>query len=183
MLEPITTEELAGEVGRDNFEDERLNNRLRNLIGRLSVEPKLSLPRVLDSAGLAAAYRFFSNHRVPPDSILQAHFDATRERCEVQGDFLIVHDSTKFLYRYDGEREGLGRVKRGSTNGKQAFFAHLSLAISADGTRRPLGIAAFKTWIRGSEKTGTEYQRWEEQIRQSSSRLSAIKSAIHVMDR
>jgi hypothetical protein len=183
MLEPITTEELAGEVGRDNFEDERLNNRLRNLIGRLSVEPKLSLPRVLDSAGLEAAYRFFSNHRVTPDSILQAHFDATRERCEVQGDFLIVHDSTKFLYRYDGEREGLGRVKRGSTNGKQAFFAHLSLAISADGTRRPLGIAAFKTWIRGSEKTGTEYQRWEEQIRQSSSRLSAIKSAIHVMDR
>lgn len=183
MLEPITTEELAGEVARGNFDDERLNTRLRNLVDRLSVEPKLSLPRVLDSAGLEAAYRFFSNHRVTPDLILQPHFDATRERCAAKGDVLIVHDSTKFLYRYDGEREGLGRVKRGSSSGKQAFFAHLSLAVSAEGTRRPLGIAAFKSWIRGPEKTGTEYQRWEEQIRQSSSHLCAIKSAIHVMDR
>lgn len=183
MQEPVTTEELAVEVGRGNFEDERLNARLRNLVGRLSVEPKLSLPRVLDSAGLEAAYRFFSNHRVTPDLILQAHFEATRERCETEGDFLIIHDSTKFLYRYDGEREGLGRVKPGATSGQQAFFAHLSLAVSADGTRRPLGIAAFKTWIRGPQKTGTEYQRWEEQIRESSSHLRATKSAIHVMDR
>lgn len=183
MLEPITTEALGAEVGRGNFKDERLNFRLRSVVGRLSTNPELSLPRAFDSAGLEAAYRFFSNHQVTPELILQAHFEATRQRCEVEGDFLIVHDSTKFLYRYDGEREGLGRVKRGSTNGKQAFFAHLSLAVSADGTRRPLGIAAFKTWIRGSEKTGTEYQRWEEQIRQSSAHLCAAKSAIHVMDR
>jgi hypothetical protein len=183
MSEPITSEELAFEVGNGNFADERLNQRLRSLVGRLSVNPSLSLPRALDRAGLEAGYRFFSNHRVTPEFILQSHFEETRKRCETEGDFLIVHDTTTFLYRYDGEREGLGRVKRTSSSGKQAFFAHLSLAVAADGTRRPLGVAAFKTWVRGPEKSTDEYLRWEEQLRQASARLRAAKTAIHLMDR
>jgi hypothetical protein len=183
MTVPITAEELAIEVGSGNFDDERLNLRLRNLVGRLSVDPSRSLPRALDSAGLEGAYRFLSNHRVTPELILRPHLEATRSRTESEGDFLIVHDSTKFLYRYDGEREGLGRVKRTSVGGKQAFFAHLSLAIAADGTRRPLGIVGFKTWIRGPEATGLECLRWEEQIRLSSAQLHAVRNAIHVMDR
>ena len=183
MSEPITAEELAFEVGSTNFDDERLNRRLRSLVGRLSVDPSSSLPRALNSAGLEAAYRFFSNHRVTPELILQPHFEATRKRCETEGNFLIVHDTTTFLYRYDGEREGLGRVRRMSPGGKQAFFAHISLAVTADGTRRPLGVAAFKTWVRGPEKSGVEYQRWEEQLRLSSTQLHAAKTAIHVMDR
>ena len=64
-----------------------------------------------------------------------------------------------------------------------AFFAHVSLAIAADGTRRPLGVAAFKTWVRGPEASSTEYQRWEVQTRSSSAQLQASKTAIHVMDR
>ena len=183
MSEPITAEELALEVGSTNFDDQRLNRRLRSLVGRLSVDPGSSLPRALDSAGLEAAYRFFSNHLVTPELILQPHFEVTRKRCETEGDFLIVHDTTTFLYRYDGEREWLGRVKRMSPGGKQAFFAHISLAVAADGTRRPLGVAAFKTWVRGPESSSDEYQRWEEQLRVSSARLHAAKTAIHVMDR
>lgn len=183
MLAPTTAEELAFEVGRGNFDDERLNLRLRSLVGRLSIEPSRSLPRALDSAGLEGAYRFLSNHRVTPELILRPHLEATRGRSEAEGEFLIIHDSTKFLYRYDGEREGLGRVKRTSVGGKQAFFAHFSLAIAADGTRRPLGVVGFKTWIRGPEATGLECLRWEEQIRLTSAQLGASKSAIHVMDR
>lgn len=183
MSEPITTEELALEVASANFDDQRLNQRLRSLVGALSVDPGSSLPRVFDSAGLEAAYRFFSNHRVTPELVLQPHFEATRKRSETEGDFLIVHDSTTFLYRCDGEREGLGRVKRMSPGGKQAFFAHISLAVAVDGTRRPLGVAAFKTWIRGPEKSTFEYERWEEQLRVSSAQLCAAKTAIHVMDR
>lgn len=183
MSEPINPRGLAFEVANSNFKDERLNARLRSLVENLSADPSASLPRAFDSAGLEAAYRFFSNHRVTPELILQSHFEATRKRCKEEGDFLIVHDSTKFLYRYDGEREGLGRVKRSSPGGKQAFFAHVSLAIAADGTRRPLGVAAFKTWIRGPEASGIEYQRWEEQIRSSSIQLQASEAAIHVMDR
>lgn len=182
-MDSDTLEKLAAEVGNGNFDDERLNARLRSVVRGLSAEPKRSLPRSFDSAGLEGAYRFFSNHRVTPDLILDAHYEATRKRCEGEGDFLIVHDSTKFQYRYDGEREGLGRVKRRSAGGKQAFFAHFSLAIAADGTRRPLGVAAFKTWVRGPEQSGVESLRWEEQIGRSSAQLQAVKSAIHVMDR
>jgi len=183
MLEPMTIRKLAFEVGDRNFRDERLNLRLRSLVEKLSVDPHRSLPRALDSAGLEGAYRFLSNHRVTPELILQSHVEATRTRSQAEGDFLIVHDSTKFQYRYDGEREGLGRVKRTSAGGMQAFFAHISLAIAANGTRRPLGLAAFKTWTRGPEQSGIESLRWEEQIRQSSDQLHAAKTAIHVMDR
>jgi Transposase DNA-binding/Transposase DDE domain len=183
MSEPILPEELALEVASSNFKDERLNARLRSIVAHLAANPRASLPRVFDSAGLEGAYRFFSNCRVTPELILESHFEATRQRCDEEGDFLIVHDSTKFLYRYDGEREGLGRVKPSSKDGQQAFFAHVSLAIAVDGSRRPLGVAGFKTWVRGPEKSGIEYQRWEEQIRSSSARLQASKTAIHVMDR
>ena len=183
MHEPLSAHELALEVANSNFKDKRLNARLRSLVGVLSSDPKASLPRAFDSAGLEGAYRFFSNPLVRPELILKSHFELTRKRCEAEGDFLIVHDSTMFQYRYDGEREGLGRVKRSSPGGKQAFFAHVSLALAADGTRRPLGVAGFRTWIRGPEASGVEYQRWEEQIRSSASQLNASKNAIHVMDR
>jgi hypothetical protein len=183
MREAITIGELADEVAQSNFSDERLNLRLRSLVSRLSAEPTVSLPRALDSAGLEAAYRFLSNHRVTAEQILEPHIEATRRRSEQAGDFLIVHDTTKFLYRSDGKREGLGRIKRTGPGSKQGFFAHLSLAVAADGTRRPLGVAAFKTWVRGPETSGIESQRWEEQIRLSSAQLHASKTAIHVMDR
>jgi hypothetical protein len=39
----------------------------------LGANPKASLPRVFDSAGLEAAYRFFSNHWVMPNEILKEH--------------------------------------------------------------------------------------------------------------
>lgn len=183
MSEPIAIENLASEVGRKNFADERLNSRLRKLVTGLAVDPTLSLPRVFDSAGLEAAYRFFSNCKVTPDTILQSHIEATRARCEEQGNFLIVHDSTKFLYRFDGEREGLGHVRRAKAHGQQAFFAHVSLAVAADGTRRPLGVAEFSSWVRKVDHPVEESLRWERQLRSSAAALRGSKTAIHVMDR
>lgn len=183
MADPIDIEALAAEVGDSSFDDERLNKRLRAIVAGLAAEPMTSLPRVFDEAGLEAAYRFFSNVRVTPDDILSSHVDATRARCESAGDFLVIHDSTKFSYRFDGEREGLGRAQRDNAKSMQMFFAHVSLAIAADGTRRPLGVAALETWVRGSSRSGVEYQRWERQVRVASDRLEGRKKAIHVMDR
>src|SRR5688500_14122369 len=126
MKDPVDVQSLALEVADSNFADERLNKRLRELVTRLAVDPTQSLPRSLDSAGLEAAYRFFSNHRVTPGDILKAHVEATRERCEAERVFLVIHDSTTFSYRHDGERAGLGRTRRSGANRKQAFFAHVS---------------------------------------------------------
>jgi Transposase DNA-binding/Transposase DDE domain len=183
MADPMDVKRLVAEVANSNFSDERLNKRLATLVGGLAVDPSLSLPRALDSAGLEGAYRFFSNHRVTPEAILSSHFEATKKRGEEAGDFLIAHDTTAFSYRYDGAREGLGRAVRRSARSSQMLFAHFSLAISADGTRRPLGVAALKTWTRGPERSGVERRRWEEQIRVASTQLGARARAIHLADR
>jgi hypothetical protein len=183
MARPIDIEAFASESADGNFSDERLNRRLRALFLGLSRDPTRSLPRSFDSAGLEAAYRFFSNHRVTPAGILSSHFEATRRRCQEDETVLIAHDTTDFSYRYDGEREGLGRAQRDKKTSAQTFFAHLSLALSADGSRRPLGVAGFYTWARGDAPTGIEYQRWEAQIRESSTQVDGLANAIHLADR
>jgi Transposase DNA-binding/Transposase DDE domain len=175
--------ELANEVANGNFPDARLNARLHRIVSGLSAEPKLSMPQAFDEAGLEGAYRFLSNHRVTPAAILSGHFEATRQRCAAAGIVLVAHDTTSFSYRYDGEREGLGRAQPRNDKSNQAFYAHFSLALAADGTRRPLGIAGFKTWVREPDATGTEYQRWEDQIRSSASQLAGVTNAIHLTDR
>jgi len=180
---PLDIAALASEVAGSNFDDKRLNARLKLLVEQLAKDPSLSLPQSFDSAGLEAAYRFFSNHRVTSQDILGPHIDATRSRCEAQGDYLVVHDSTTFSYRYDGERKGLGRSQPSNANSSQVLFAHVSLALAADGTRQPLGVAAFKTWTRGATPTGVERKRWEEQFRVASAQLDGRENAIHLADR
>jgi hypothetical protein len=183
MSDPVDVNELAREVADSNFSDERLNQRLRSLVGALAADPRVSLPSLLNSAALEAAYRFFSNPRVTPDVILSSHVEATRVRCGDEEEFLVVHDSTDFSYRFDGQREGLGRAQLNNAKSKQVFFAHVSLAVAADGTRRPLGIPAFETWIRGTSRSGTEHLRWETQAREAIEKLGNKQKAIHVMDR
>ena len=133
---PFDIAALASEVAGSGFDDERLNARLKLLVEQLAKDPNLSLPKSFDSAGLEAAYRFFSNPRVTPEDILAPHIDATRSRCEERGDYLVVHDSTTFSYRYDGEREGLGRVQPSNANSSQvATTMHSSSwALRAHGT-------------------------------------------------
>lgn len=175
--------QLAGEVANGNFEDERLNMRLRRLVASLAEKPALSLPKALDPAALEGAYRFMSNHRVTPDDILSSHVAATRKRCEDEEVVLLAHDTTSFSYRWDGQREALGRAQPRNPKSNQTFFAHLSLAITADGTRRPLGVAGFKAWTRQEEPSGVEYQRWEDQIRATSAKLNGLAHVIHLTDR
>jgi Transposase DDE domain/Transposase DNA-binding len=156
---------------------------LKLLVEQLAKDPSLSLPQSFESADLEAAYRFFSNPRVTPQGVLAPHIKATRSRCEARGDYLVVHDSTTFSFRFDGERKGLGRIQPSNANSSQVLFAHVSLALTADGTRQPLGVAAFKTWTRGPEPTGVERKRWEQQFRVASDQLNGLKNAIHLADR
>jgi hypothetical protein len=181
--EPLDIAALASEVADASFDDTRLSARLKLLVERLAKDPSSSLPQSFNSAELEAAYRFFSNPRVTAEDVLAPHINATRSRCEASGDYLVVHDSTTFSYRFDGERKGLGRIQPSNANSSQVLFAHVSLALAADGTRRPLGVAAFKTWTRGPEPTGVERKRWEEQFRVAAAQLHGLKNAIHLADR
>lgn len=176
--------QFAGEVANGNFSDRRLNERLLRLVTSLSEKPGLSLPKALDPAGLEGAYRFVSNQRVTPATILSGHLAATRKRAEAEETVLVAHDTTSFSYRWDGEREGLGRAQPNNDKSNQTFLAHLSLALAADGTRRPLGVAGFKTWTRNKKEShGIEYQRWEDQIRETSLALGCPEKLVHLADR
>lgn len=183
MAEALGVKELVSEVADGNFSDARLTERLRRLVGGLAKDPSLSLPRALDSAGLEGAYRFLSNHRVTPETILASHFAATRTRAQAEETVLVAHDTTSFSYRFDGEREGLGRAQPRNPESTQTFLAHLSLALKADGTRTPLGVTGFHTWVRGEKASGVEYQRWEDQIRATSAKLGGLQYVIHLADR
>lgn len=182
-MEPLDAEVLAREVADANFEDERLNARLRAIVSRLSIDPSESLPKLFDDAALEAAYRFFANHRVTPEAILAPHIEATKARCAEQDAFLVIHDTTTMSFRHDGERLGLERVRRKNPRSNQAFFTHVSLAVMADGTRRPLGVAALSHWTRTEAVKGREHLRWEEQALLSAANLGAQTRVIHVMDR
>jgi GNAT superfamily N-acetyltransferase len=123
--------------------------------------PERSLPASLTPAELEAAYRFFDNPAVTPDALLAPHRDATRARLQAAGACLVLHDGTSFAFAPHGRRQGLGRLMIAG----QGFFAHLSLAVRADGSRAPPGVLALHTWVRdGTAAEGDEQRCWGEAV-------------------
>jgi hypothetical protein len=174
---------VVGELAAANFKDRRLAVRLRGLAERFVAKPDASFPKALvGSAELEAAYRFFGNAAVSPDAILDGHFAGMRQRCERESTVLAIHDTTAISFRHDGQRKG----DDGDLLPKQRFFAHVSLVIADDGTRRPLGVASLDTWYRGASYQGggwhDEYDRWWLMAQLTSQRLSH-QSVVHLMDR
>lgn len=179
----LDSNRVAVELGAANFRDRRLAVRLRCLAERLVAQPNVSFPQSLGgSAELEAAYRFFGNVAVNPDAILDGHFDGLRQRAAREDTVLAIHDTTTISFRHDGRRRG----DDGKELPKQRFFAHVSLVIADDGTRRPLGIAGLTAWYRGASFGGggwhDEYDRWWLTAQLASERL-AHQSVVHIMDR
>jgi hypothetical protein len=179
-MDLLESDALTIEMSNAQFADPRLSRRLGSVTRRLVAAPSLSFPQAFPKgAELEGAYRFFANPLVNPEAILSGHVDATRQRCLAQGSVLVVHDTTTLRFAPGGERRGLGRLKRSS----QAFFAHFSLALSDDGTRRPLGVVGFKPWVRTDEANGGEQRRWATQVEVAQQALHGVERVIHVMDR
>lgn len=170
---------LQAEMASARLADPRLSRRLGEIVGRLSQRPDMSFPKVFDSAGLEAAYRFFGNVAVTPEGILSGHFEATCKRSVEASRVLVVHDTSTMSFRPDGQRRGLGQLVKSS----QSFYAHVSLVLKADGTRCPLGIAALMTWVRGAADAPSERLRWAEQAEVAGARLRDVAHVVHVMDR
>ncbi|RAL21570.1 hypothetical protein DL240_11985 [Lujinxingia litoralis] len=109
---------------------------------------------------------------------------------------LVAHDTFEFAYAIHDEpsRDNLARLQAN----QQGFLWHASLAVSADGTRAPLGLVASRPYVHASQIEGqealdfwraqnglldNEQTRWLDAAEAAETRLESVDEVIHVMDR
>ncbi len=181
---------LSEELAQADLGDVRLNRRLGTLGDRLAEHPGESFPKALDDTELEAAYRFFGNEQVTPEEILAPHCRQSARRAAELPQVIVVHDTTDFEFGGQTKRKGLGHLIRPAAQG---FFGHFSLAVTADGSRTPLGLLALETIFRlkrrighgkwTAEKSLGESARWVRGLQASEVQLQGRVQAIHVTDR
>src|SRR5579863_2852398 len=116
--------------------DPRRSQRLRETVRKLAQYPDATLPQALGSdAALEGAYRLVNNERVSFEELNAGHAEVTAKRARQAGKVLAIHDTTTFEFRHADPQE-LGYLN----TGKAGFLAHYTLVVTADGTRRPLGV-------------------------------------------
>lgn len=182
-------QQLSQELSRAELGDARRSRRLGEIVARAAAEPGASFPDATkDDAALEALYRFMSNPNVTAEAILEPHMSASAARSSAVEDVVVAHDTT--YCRFEGEREGLGRVNVKD----RGLWAHVALAMSVD--REVFGVVGLKYGTRhgpsrwkGSrrvvgvgEDDASESLRWPQLATEADHRFPGGR-AIHVMDR
>jgi len=160
--------------------DPRRGSRAAAIADRLAVSPESSLPDAMgDRAMLEALYRHLSSDGVSFEALLEQHVARTAGR--VAGPAYAIHDTTVCTFSGEAIREGLGTVAAKS----QGYFAHVTLAVSADGRRIPLGVLGCELWTRkgAQDMAGSEALRWSRGMEAASKRVGGAGKVIHVADR
>lgn len=176
--------------------DPRLGRRLRMVVTRLAKAPDLGFPRALvTERECEGFYRLLANRRLTYAALVDAHARQTVGRMSAGTTVRVIHDTTELSFGGDSERKGLGRTR--TENSEQGFFAHVSLAVTADAVRRPLGVVASQCWARKAKTRGDrklsggelaklkdkESDRWTRLVAQSEEAIGGRCSAVHLMDR
>jgi hypothetical protein len=186
---------LRGEFTGVSLGDARLDARFATVVLCAAMHPGKTFPNMFESdPGLEGAYRLMNNERVTADAVGEPHRAQTAERSKACGIVLVAHDTSAFLMTGDAQRHGLGPV--GGTK-QEGFFLHASLAIE-ETTQRPLGMAAYETWVRPRGKTKaqqgsrsgkdtvndptSEGRRWLRGIEASAATSGGADRVVHVMD-
>jgi hypothetical protein len=171
------------EIGPDflgaKLGDARRVRRLVSLAQKMAARPDASFPSVLSEAELEGAYRLLSNEAVEPQAVLAPHVRETVARLEKGSVTLAAHDTTTMSFRADGQRTGFGGGRATAVH-TQKFFAHFTLAISSNESKRPHGVLALS--IHPEEGTAEKRDRWIEQVKQVCA-LTDPTRVVHLMDR
>lgn len=143
MRTPIDQEWATADLG-----DVRRVRRAQAVGRRWAAAPGASFPKMIDGdAELQGLYGLVENEAVDPRELLASHARAGRDRMATEGlgrEVLVVHDTTTMEFTGDSVRDGVGWVSRE----KQGFFAHIALALSADGSACPYGVVGLFTFQR-----------------------------------
>lgn len=192
----IPPEAVGEEMQQGELGDKRLEERAGQLAQMVATSPGEEFPEAVeDEAELEAAYRFWRNSRTGFDGVVEPHLDASARRVEAKDQpMLAIHDTTSLDFG-DQFRPGLGRIK-----GRDRFgcYAHLTLAVQAEGPKLPHGVMHAELWRRDIpeevpstqrdvskdclETKDDEGSKWLAGVREVESRLETAE-VIHLMDR
>lgn len=151
------------ELSTSDLSDQRLNNRLENLVTALYAQPNKSIPQACNGwAETVAAYRFLDNSNVTMEKILAPHKEATIERIKQERVVLMPQDTTELNFSHREEMKGMGKLSRCF---EQGFHVHPTIALTANGTC--LGVINSEAWIRKS--LGHTKDRYDKKIEEKES--------------
>lgn len=148
--DPVMSEVSFESLNTAHFGDQRLTDRLVNIVDRLSRKPHMSIPAAREGrAEMEAAYRFFNNPKITPEAITAPHVASTLERIRKTPVALLVQDTTEIdVTRPKQQVEGAGPT---SCDVRFGAFYHPLFAFDASGL--PLGTVWSKCWTRDSLET------------------------------
>lgn len=121
------------ELGSLDLGDERLDRRVKKLLGDMGSQPGASLPKASGSAsGTKGAYRCLSHDTVEVQELLAAHRVAVVQRAGRERVVLAVQDTTTLNFSSHPQTVGLGPVgnNRDQTIG---LLLHTTLVLREDG--------------------------------------------------
>ena len=117
--------------------DPRRARRVRKTVESLAANPRASFPEAMGGpAEIEGGYRLMSSGRVTMRDLNGAHAKVTAKRARDAGRVLAIHDTTPFEFKH-ATAEEIGYL----STGKAGFYAHYTLIVAADESRRPLGIS------------------------------------------
>jgi hypothetical protein len=173
---------VAAEFEDVSLGDPRRERRARVIAERLTSAPDASLPEAMgDPSALEALYRHLSTPEIDLDQLLRHHVEQSVARVEDAGEAYAISDTTGAKFGGKSKRKGLGHV---DSLFDQGFRAHLTLAVSIDGSRTPLGLLAVGTRSRLGDDpvTHNEADRWGIGMDMAAAHF-APHQLIHVADR
>jgi hypothetical protein len=165
---------ILEELDTVSLGDRRLEARLAKVLDRLASRPTVSIPAACRGwAETQAAYRFFANAAVTPESVLKPHRDATLQRIVQQPVVLLPQDTTELDFTSKKDKiKGLGPFNDDSRVG---LFGHPVLAVTPE--RLCLGLVHVPWWMRPDLEQGAQRKhkaiedkesvRWLEGYRQA----------------
>jgi hypothetical protein len=163
--------DVRNELANISLGDLRPNRRCQSIARALQDNPTASFTAALgDDAAAEGLYRFLGNPKVEWQHVLDEHRDASWEPAiAMEEHVLVIHDTTTCQLGGETIHQGTFRTSKG----KSGYLAHTCLAISADGSRQPLGVVGKLPVVRLSveqfkESPGLTYenerQRWPDLV-------------------
>ena len=166
---------------RGVFADARLNERLAKILSIFDADPTGSIPNACEQwAPTKGTYRFFSNKRVSPESLIRPVADVTAQQCAGRKRIYVVHDTTSLNFSRATRADDLGPIN--DMPNLRGMLAHSSLAVTADGV--PVNLLAQHSWCRlVGKKVAKERKKRPYEDKESSRWVQGIQQSHDAIDR